>query len=145
MAKVEAQPVAVEAASLLVVDDEPAVLKVTQKLLERSGYRVIACHTAEQALVWLEREAFDVVLSDVQMPGIGGLGLLRAVRARKVELPVILVTGNPNPETESTALEQGAFHYLTKPVAPALLDEVVSDAADSSRRSRRRLLARRPL
>jgi DNA-binding NtrC family response regulator len=144
MAKVEAQQAAVEAASLLVVDDEPAVLKVTQKLLERRGYRVIACHTAEQALAWLEREAFDVVLSDVQMPGIGGLGLLRAVREREAELPVILVTGNPNPETECTAFEQGAFQYLTKPVAPARLNEVVSDAADSSRRSRRRLLARRP-
>ena len=144
MAKVEAQQVAFEAASLLVVDDEPAVLKVTQKLLERRGHRVVACHTAEQALAWLEREAFDVVLSDVQMPGIGGLGLLRAVRAREAELPVILVTGNPNPEMESTAFEQGAFQYLTKPVAPALLDEVVSDAADSSRRSRRRLMTRRP-
>jgi DNA-binding NtrC family response regulator len=144
MAKAEAQT-AVEAASLLVVDDEPAVLKVTQKLLERRGYRVTACHTAEEALVLLEREEFDVVLTDVQMPGMGGLGLLRAVREREAELPVILVTGNPSPETESTAIEHGAFQYLTKPVSHALLDEVVSDAADSSRRSRRRLLTPRRL
>jgi DNA-binding NtrC family response regulator len=144
MTKGEAE-VAIEVGSLLVVDDEPAVLKVTQKLLERRGYRVIACHTAEEALAWLEREVFDVVLSDVQMPGMDGLGLLRAVRKREADLPVILVTGNPSPETESTALEQGAFQYLTKPVAHALLDEVVSDAADSSRRSRRRASGRNPV
>ncbi len=144
MAKVEAQ-LAAETASLLVVDDEPAVLQVTQKLLERRGYRVTACHTAEEALAWLEREAFDVVVSDVQMPGMGGLGLLRAVRELEAELPVILVTGNPSPETESTAIEQGAFEYLTKPVSFALLDEVVSAAADSSRRGRRVLLTPRPL
>ena len=144
MAKVEAQ-LAAETASLLLVDDEPAVLKVTQKLLERRGYRVTACQTAQEALDWLDREAFDVVLSDVQMPGMDGIGLLRAVREREAELPVILVTGNPSPEIESTALEHGAFQYLTKPVSHDLLDEVVSHAADSSRRSRRRLLAPRPV
>jgi DNA-binding NtrC family response regulator len=143
MAKTPAQS-AVAAASLLVVDDEPAVLDVTQKLLERSGYRVTACHNAEDALALLEHEEFDVVLTDVQMPGMGGLGLLRAVREREVELPVILVTGNPSPETESSALEHGAFQYLTKPVSYALLGEVVSEAADSSRRSRRRLSMPRP-
>ena len=145
MAKVGANVAIEEAASLLVVDDEPAVLKVTQKILERRGYRVIACHTGEEALAWLDREDFDVVVSDVQMPGMGGLGLLRAVREHHAGVPVILVTGNPNSETQSVAVEHGVFQYLAKPVNHEVLDEVVSDAADSSRRSRRRLLMPRRL
>ena len=143
MAKVEAN-VAAQGASLLVVDDEPAVLKVTQKLLERRGYQVVACQSAEEALAWLGREIFDVVLSDVQMPGMGGIGLLRAVHEQDADLPVILVTGNPSSETEAAAHELHAFQYLTKPVAYVELDEVVTDATTSSRRSSRRLLELRP-
>lgn len=142
MAKVEAS-VPVERASLLLVDDEPAVLKVTQKLLERRGYQVVACQSAEEALTWLGREVFDVVLSDVQMPGMGGLGLLRAVHEQDAGLPVILVTGNPSDESEQAAKELCAFQYLTKPVRYDQLDEVVAEATHSSRRSSRRLLAQR--
>ncbi len=143
MAKVEAS-VPVERASLLLVDDEPAVLKVTQKLLERRGYQVVACHSAEEALTWLGREVFDVVLSDVQMPGmggLGGLGGLRAVHEQDAGLPVILVTGNPTDEAEQLAKELCAFQYLTKPVRYDYLDEVVAEATHSSRRSSRRLIA----
>jgi DNA-binding NtrC family response regulator len=142
MAKVEASAPP-ERASLLLVDDEPAVLKVTQKLLERRGYQVVACNSAEEALTWLGREVFDVVLSDVQMPGIGGLGLLRAVHEQDARLPVILVTGNPTEESELVAKELCAFQYLTKPVAYEQLDEVVAQATNSSRRSSRRLLISR--
>ena len=139
MAKVQASmPLA--RASLLLVDDEPAVLKVTQKLLERRGYQVVACNSAEEALTWLGREVFDVVLSDVQMPGIGGLGLLRAVHEQDAELPVILVTGNPSDEAELVAKQLDVFQYLTKPVAYERLDEVVAEATSSSRRTPRRLL-----
>ena len=143
MAKVEAD-VAAKGASVLVVDDEPAVLKVTQMLLQRRGYQVVACRSAEEALSWLEREIFDVVLSDVQMPGMGGIGLLRAVHEQDAELPVILFTGNPTSEAAAAAQELHAFQYLTKPVAYVELDEVVADATNSSRRSARRLLPLRP-
>lgn len=140
MAKVQASG-PLERASLLLVDDEPALLKVTQRLLERRGYQVIACNSAEEALTWLGREVFDVVVSDVQMPGIGGLGLLRAVHEQDAELPVILVTGNPSDEAELVAKQFHVFRYLTKPVACERLDEVVAEATSSSRRNRRRLLA----
>jgi DNA-binding NtrC family response regulator len=140
MVKLEAS-VPVERASLLLVDDEPAVLKVTQRLLERRGYQVVACNSAEEALTLLGREVFDVVLSDVQMPGMGGLGLLRAVHEQDAGLPVILVTGNPTEEAELEAKELRAFEYLTKPVRHQQLDEVVAEATHSSRRSSRRLLA----
>src|SRR5689334_22347577 len=127
---------AAEETSLLVVDDDPAVLKTTRRLLERRGYRVVACESGEDALRWLDHQRFDVMLSDVQMPGTDGLRLLRAVRDRDLDLPVVLVTGNPNVETAAAAVEYGAFQYLIKPVSSDRLDQVVDRAANAGRLAR---------
>lgn len=122
--------------SLLVVDDDVLVLKMTKKLLERRGYRVVACSNGEEALDWLTREIFDCMISDVQMPGINGTRLLRAVRDRDLDLPVVLITGNPDLETAASAVEYGAFHYLIKPVESARLEQTVERAAKSGRMAR---------
>jgi EAL domain-containing protein (putative c-di-GMP-specific phosphodiesterase class I) len=124
--------------SLLVVDDDAAVLRVTKRALERRGYRVVACGSGEEALVWLAKETFDCMLSDVQMPGINGLRLLRAVRDRDLDIPVVLMTGNPNIESAAAAVEYGAFHYLIKPVGNERIDEVVRRAASAGRMARAR-------
>jgi EAL domain-containing protein (putative c-di-GMP-specific phosphodiesterase class I) len=122
--------------SLLVVDDEPALLKVTKRVLERRGHRVIACASGEEALAWLDRETFDVMLTDVQMPGISGLKLLRAVRERDLDIPVVLVTGQPDIQSAAAAVEYGAFQYLTKPVGNDRLEEVIERAANAGRLTR---------
>jgi len=127
---------AVEVTSLLIVDDDEAVLKMTKKTLERRGYRVVACGSGDEALVWLSRTTFDCMISDVQMPGLNGLRLLRAVRDRDLELPVILITGNPDVETAAAAVEYGAFNYLIKPVANDRLDDAVTRAANAGRMAR---------
>lgn len=124
--------------SLLVVDDDPAVLKMTKRSLERRGYRVVACCSGEEALIWLANETFDCMLSDVQMPGISGLRLLRAVRDRDLDIPVLLMTGNPNVQTAAAAVEYGAFRYLIKPVGTEQLSEAVQRAANAGRMARAR-------
>lgn len=124
--------------SLLVVDDDDAVLRVTKRALERRGYRVVACSSGEEALVWLTNETFDCMLSDVQMPGISGLRLLRAIRDRDLDIPVVLMTGNPNIESAAAAVEYGAFNYLIKPVGNERIDEVVRRAANAGRMARAR-------
>lgn len=124
--------------SLLVVDDDAAVLKMTKRALERRGYRVVACGSGEEALTWLARETFDCMLSDVQMPGISGLRLLRAVRDRDLDIPVVLMTGNPNVQTAAAAVEYGAFHYLIKPVGNERMGETVQRAASAGRMARAR-------
>jgi EAL domain-containing protein (putative c-di-GMP-specific phosphodiesterase class I) len=127
---------AAEMTSLLVVDDDQAVLRVTKKTLERRGYRVVACRSGDEALSILSRESFDCMISDVQMPGINGVRLLRAVRDRDLDLPVVLVTGNPDVETAAAAVEYGAFQYLIKPVGNDRLDETVQRAANAGRMAR---------
>jgi EAL domain-containing protein (putative c-di-GMP-specific phosphodiesterase class I) len=127
---------AAEGKSLLLVDDDPAVLKMTKKLLERRGYRVAACGSGAEALDCLAREAFDVMVSDVQMPGTSGLGLLRAIRERDLDIPVVLVTGSPAVESAVAAIEYGAFQYLIKPVDHERLNEVVERAANVGRMAR---------
>ena len=94
-----ARVVARERTCLLLVDDDAAVLKTTRRIFERRGYDVVACGSGEEALGWLEQRTFDVMLSDVHMPGITGLRLLRAVRDRDLDIPVVLMTGNPDVQT----------------------------------------------
>ena len=121
---------------LLLVDDDAAVLRVTQRRLEKAGYRVVACAGGAGALAVLANEAFDVMVSDIQMPGVSGLALLRAVREHDLDLPVVLVTGNPGVQTATDAVEYGAFRYLIKPVPFEKLDAVVARAANIGQMAR---------
>ena len=114
---------------ILLVDDDPAVLRVIQWRLERSGHLVVPCVSGSAALEALGTQAFDVMLSDIQMPGISGLKLLRAVREHDLDLPVVLVTGNPGVTSAAEAVEYGAFRYLIKPVPFEELNAVVERAA----------------
>jgi EAL domain-containing protein (putative c-di-GMP-specific phosphodiesterase class I) len=127
-----AQPVT----SVLLVDDERAVLKMTMKALTRRGYRVVGCGSGDEALRCLGRETFDCMVSDVRMPGIDGVRLLRAVRDRDLDIPVVLMTGSPEVGTAAAAVEYGAFQYLIKPVENDQLDETVARAANAGRMAR---------
>jgi EAL domain-containing protein (putative c-di-GMP-specific phosphodiesterase class I) len=114
---------------ILLVDDDLAVLRVTAWRLEKMGHLVVACASGSAALKALGKQAFDVMLSDIQMPGICGLELLRAVREHDLDLPVVLVTGNPEVTSAAEAVEYGAFRYLIKPVPFEELSAVVERAA----------------
>jgi EAL domain-containing protein (putative c-di-GMP-specific phosphodiesterase class I)/CheY-like chemotaxis protein len=114
---------------VLLVDDDDAVLKVTRRILEKAEYDVVICQSGHEALAMLSHETFDVMVSDVHMPGLSGLNLLRAVREHDLDLPVVLVTGNPDVATASDAVEYGAFRYLIKPVPTASLISVIARAA----------------
>ncbi|HEX2876902.1 MAG TPA: EAL domain-containing protein [Polyangiaceae bacterium] len=119
------------AARLLLVDDDELLLKATKRVLEQRGYHVVACSRGDAAIGWLDRDAFDVLISDVQMPGFSGLRLLREVRLRELDMPVVLMTGNPEVETAAAAIEHRAFQYLIKPVPPERLFDAVERALTS--------------
>jgi EAL domain-containing protein (putative c-di-GMP-specific phosphodiesterase class I)/CheY-like chemotaxis protein len=114
---------------ILLVDDDPAVLRVIERRLQNAGHLVVACASGTAALEALAAQSFDVMLSDIQMPGISGLKLLRAVREHDLDLPVVLVTGNPGVTSAAEAVEYGAFRYLIKPVPFEELTAVVERAA----------------
>jgi EAL domain-containing protein (putative c-di-GMP-specific phosphodiesterase class I)/ActR/RegA family two-component response regulator len=127
---------ALEKTRILLVDDDAAVLRVTKRRLEKAGHDVVACAGGAAALAILADRTFDVMISDIQMPGISGLSLLRAVREHDLDLPVVLVTGNPGVKSATDAVGYGAFRYLIKPVPFEELDAVVVRAASIGQMAR---------
>ena len=111
---------------ILVVDDEAVVRELTVELLRRSGYAPHGVASATHALELLATERFDLLLSDVVMPGMTGVELLYELRARKHDLPVVLMTGgSQEPERTSNAVKLGATSLLYKPFSHDELRDVV--------------------
>jgi EAL domain-containing protein (putative c-di-GMP-specific phosphodiesterase class I) len=114
---------------ILVVDDEPAIRRGIARVLERRGFDVETAQDGQQAADWLDHDTCDVVVCDISMPRLDGLGLLRHVSLLDLDIPVILITGAPSLESAIQAIEYGAFHYLTKPFDPQELLQTVVRAA----------------
>jgi putative two-component system response regulator len=127
---------------ILVIDDEDVIRMLVVEILESAGYEVTSAESAEVALALLEDADFDLVVSDVIMPGLSGLELLEAVRARRASLPVVLVTGAGTYDTLSQALTRGAAGLVTKPFAHSDLQAAVADALERATRSREDLRER---
>jgi EAL domain-containing protein (putative c-di-GMP-specific phosphodiesterase class I) len=122
--------------SILLVDDDAGVLTVLQRALSGPGVRISVASTGVQALERLAEGAFDVVVSDVQMPEMNGLKLLRTVREYDLDLPILLMTGQPDVRGAAAAVEYGAFQYLIKPVSVERLRAVVDKAINAGRIAR---------
>jgi EAL domain-containing protein (putative c-di-GMP-specific phosphodiesterase class I) len=114
---------------IVVVDDEPVVLRAFARHLDRTPFKIVACLTPQEAIDQVARGQVSVVVSDISMGGMSGIDLLRTVREHDPDLPVILVTGQPEIATATKALEYGAFRYLIKPVDPEVLIDTVRRAA----------------
>ena len=107
--------------SVLVVDDEEIMRDVLETLLSTDGYRVDLAKTGEEGLEAYGRRAFDVVLLDVSMPGMGGLSALEEFLKLDADAAVIMITAYGDLETRRKASEGGASGLLTKPIDFALL------------------------
>lgn len=115
--------------TVLIVDDEPSILRVFKRALEDATMTVETCSTAREAIDRIARGGVHVVVSDIAMPDMSGVDLLKTIRKHDADLPMVLVTGNPDVESASSAVRYGAFKYLMKPVRPAELQATVSQAA----------------
>jgi len=100
---------------ILLVDDESAIRRALRPPLLELGFQVVEASRGEEALQLLRAGVFDVVLLDVNMPGIGGLETLRRIRAMAPRLPVLILTVRDQEEDKVEALELGADDYVTKP------------------------------
>ncbi|MBI5162189.1 MAG: EAL domain-containing response regulator [Micrococcales bacterium] len=116
-----------ERSRVLLVDDEPSVVRAYTRLLEPT-YEVQTASDAEAAVELLDRMSFDVVVTDLRMPGQDGMHVLRAARARDPDVPVILLTASPSLESSVQALEDGALKYLVKPIERRELRDTVEAA-----------------
>lgn len=114
--------------AVLVVDDEPVLLQVLARTLRAGGFDATTCTDGAAAAELIATRPFAVVVSDIDMPQLGGVELLQLLREREIDVPVVLMTGSPTLETAIRAVEHGAFKYLMKPIAPEELTDVVGRA-----------------
>jgi two-component system, NtrC family, response regulator PilR len=105
-----------EPASVLVVDDEGHILDVLKDTLTHFGYRVTCAGSAAEALSAIRSELFDAAITDIRMPDMSGLDLLREIKKQDESIEVIVMTGYPTITSAVEALKEGAFDYLSKPL-----------------------------
>ena len=113
---------------VLIVDHERSVLASYTRWLSEAGFEVAEASDGAEALQRIENDQFDVVLSDISMPKMDGLALLRCMRARSLDVPVIVMLDTPNNRTAIQAAELGALQYLVKPIDPKALEETAAYA-----------------
>jgi EAL domain-containing protein (putative c-di-GMP-specific phosphodiesterase class I) len=114
--------------TVLLVDDEPETLRSMERMLRSAGYQVEAFSTAREAVRRVSAGGVHVVVSDISMPEMTGVELLRTIRAHDADLPVLLVTALPAIDSATDAVEYGAFKYIVKPFEPEVLRAAVDRA-----------------
>lgn len=107
---------------VLVIDDEPGFLQMLHVVLSRAGYQTTTVTSAEEALSLLDRSAWDLVLCDLKMPGMDGMGFLAEIKRRGIQITVIVMSAYGSNETAIEAMKAGAYDYINKPFQP---DEIV--------------------
>jgi response regulator RpfG family c-di-GMP phosphodiesterase len=121
---------------VLLVDDNASVLRFLASAFSSNNCQVTTASTAEQALEQLGDDPFDLVVSDIKMPGLSGLDLLRAVKGKQPSTPVVLITGVPSVNSAVFGLRHGAYDYLPKPFSVTevkdLVERVRRDRADGN-------------
>lgn len=121
---------------LMVVDDDPMVSSSLARLLERAGHRVTALTEPEEALRTLAARDVDLVLSDIAMPTMTGLEMVRRIREQSIDVPIIFITASPQLSDTMRAMELNAFRFLAKPLDRDVLLRTVEDALRWSRLTR---------
>ena len=116
--------------TVLVVDDERGVRQIVRSVLERQGFAVTAVAGGEEALAVIDRNVPDLVMLDLMMPGMDGLTLLKAIRQRWTDLPVVVLTGFAEGEAAREILEYGPMTLLNKPFVPQELTDTVASVLE---------------
>jgi EAL domain-containing protein (putative c-di-GMP-specific phosphodiesterase class I) len=127
----------VKKADVLLVDDDKLVLRALERSLRAGGYTVYAVDDSQTAIREAMSNAYDVIVSDINMPGLSGIELVDVLRSYGSEIPVILVTGNPTIDTAQYAVELGVLQYITKPVTRDVLTRAVQRGMLEARKRRK--------
>lgn len=117
---------------IMIVEDEPNVRLVFRTALSSNEYVVSTAEDGESALRWLAKKPADLVLLDLQMPGMGGMEVLRRLREAGIEVPVVIVSAHDALPNVVQAMRLGAIDFLAKPTTPEALRKVVADVLSRS-------------
>ncbi len=122
---------------ILVIDDEDIVRMSCQRILIPEGYDVIATKSASEGFRMLDEDCFDVVLTDLKMPDIDGIEVLRKVKEEWPEVEVIMITGYQTITTAVQAIKLGAFDYIEKPFTPDSILSAVKKAVEQRKENKK--------
>jgi len=112
---------------VLVVDDDPVVGKSIDRILSSRGYAVISAAGGEEAMERLASEDYDMVYTDIKMPGMSGLEVARHIKESRPWLPVVIVTGYGNDANEAEARDIGVNGFLRKPLSPEMVESTADE------------------
>ncbi len=116
--------------TILLVDDEQNTREALSIALGREGYNIIPASNGGEGMKLLEKEPVDLIITDLMMPGVSGMDLLDFARKHRPEVMVIMMTGYASVETAITAMKNGAFDYITKPIKLDEVKIIIHQAAD---------------
>ena len=130
---------------ILIVDDEESMRELLTIMLKREGYLVTAASNGEEAIRLLEREIYDLVITDIKMPKINGLELLKDIKEIAPQTIVLMITAFASTETAVEAMKEGAYDYLTKPFKIDEVKLIIKNALEKKRLQTENILLRKEL
>ncbi len=130
---------------ILVVDDEQGMRDVLSIMLKRAGYGVTTASDGEEAVGHIHKEIFDLVITDLRMPKMGGLDVLKVVKACSPETVVLVITAFASADSAVEAMKQGAYDYLTKPFQVDEVQLIIRNALERRRLSTENMLLKREM
>ena len=117
---------------VLVVDDDPVVGKSFNRVLSGKGYVVVTAHDGPEALKRLAETEYDVVFTDIRMPGMDGIEVAERVKAKRPWTPVVIVTGYGSKPSEDRARAIGVSDFLNKPLSPEMIEDSAAKALSTA-------------
>ena len=130
---------------ILVVDDEQGLREVLSIMLKRAGYAVTSVSDGEEAIEQLQKEIFDLVITDLRMPKVDGMEVLRAVKSASPETVVLIITAFATADSAVEAMKQGAYDYLTKPFQVDEVQLIIRNALEKRRLTTENILLKREM
>jgi DNA-binding NtrC family response regulator len=115
---------------ILVVDDEKITLKNLEHVLKKEGYEVTATQSGVEALKLIEKQPFDIILTDIKMEKVDGFEILRKCKTLYPDTEVIMITGYATVENAVEAMKEGAFYYISKPFKLEIIRKIVKEASE---------------
>ncbi|NOX19800.1 MAG: sigma-54-dependent Fis family transcriptional regulator [Nitrospirae bacterium] len=119
---------------VLVIDDEAIVRVSCERVLQPEGYEVVSISRGDEAIELMEKERFDIVLTDLKMPDMDGLEVLKIIKKRWPDVQVIIITGYGTISTAVQAIKLGAYEYIEKPFTPEDILRVVKSALEEKQK-----------
>lgn len=126
---------------ILIIDDEAPLRQTLARILQQAGFEITTAESAEKGLDYLKTTSFDLVLTDLRMPGMHGMDALKQIHTEYPHIPVVLFTAQPDINSAVEALRYGAIDYLLKPIKPeAIIERTRSILLNQQREKRKREL-----